>query len=367
MQPAWKIEAGQGYAGMAIADGKAVLFDRDGDSDRVRYVDAMNGKMLWERTLPANYRGGIDSDKGPRCVPTITDQFIVVYSAAGDLSVLAKKDGHVVWTRPLRKEMNADDGYFGAGSTPLVVGNRIIANVGGKKAGVIAVALVDGQDLWKATDYDASYASPIHLQLPSDDSGPEISTIVVPTRLKTIGLELDSGRLLWETPFGQRGPTVNAATPIQCKKGELFLTASYDIGNVTLRARKSSVEIVHQGSQLFSQYATPVYVDGWVYGSDGREDMGGGAFKCLDPSTGRVAWEEPGMPICHSIAIGKSQLLLMGIDGQVWLLHTSSEKFSVIWQAKLDAGVYRALPAMANNHLYIRSNGTSNTWQAIQL
>jgi hypothetical protein len=95
--------------------------------------------------------------------------------------------------------------------------------------------------------------------------------------------------------------------------------------------------------------------------------MGGGAFKCLDPSTGRVAWEEPGMPICHSIAIGKSQLLLMGIDGQVWLLHTSSEKFSVIWQAKLDAGVYRALPAMANNHLYIRSNGTSNTWQAIQL
>jgi outer membrane protein assembly factor BamB len=367
LSTAWKLDAGQGYAGMAIADGKAVLFDRDGDSDRIRSVDATNGKVLWERSLPANYRGGIDSDKGPRCVPTITSRFIVVYSAAGDLSVLAKEDGKVLWTRPLRKETNADDGYFGAGSTPLVLRDRIIiVNVGGKKAGVIAISLNDGKDLWRATDYDASYASPIAVQLPSDDAGAGASMVVVPTRLKTIGLELDSGKLLWETPFGQRGPTVNAATPIQCKNGELFLTASYDVGNVTLRAKKSSVEIVHQGAELFSQYATPVYVNGWIYGSDGREDMGSGGYKCLDPLTGRVAWEVPQMPICHTIAIGTSQLLLVGIDGQVWLLHTSPEKFSVIWKSKLEEGVYRALPAFANNYLFVRTNGRNNQWQAFK-
>jgi len=352
---------------MAIANNQAVLFDRDGDFDRVRFVDATNGKVVWERTLPANYRGGIDSDKGPRCVPTITDQFVVVYSAAGDLSVLAKADGQVQWTRPLHKETNADDGYFGAGSTPLVVNDRIITNAGGKKAGVIAIALKDGKDLWKATDYDSSYASPIFIRLPSVSTTVGMDLVVVPTRLKTIGIELDSGKVLWETLFGQRGPTVNAATPILCTHGDLFLTASYGIGNVTLRPKPSSVEVVHQGDELNSQYATPVYVEGWVYGSDGREDMGGGAYKCLDASTGRVAWEQPGMPICHTIAIGTSQLLLVGIDGQVWLLNASSEKFSVIWKAKLASGVYRALPALANNHLFIRSNGGNNAWQCIKL
>ncbi len=367
LQATWQIPAGQGYAGMAIADGRAVLFDRDGDSDRIRYVDATNAKVIWERTLPANYRGGIDSDKGPRCVPTITDQYVVIYSAAGDLSVLAKADGQVLWTRPLRKETNADDGYFGAGSTPLVVNDRIITNAGGKKAGVIAISLKDGKDLWKATDYDSSYASPILVQLPSDSSSKGTDLLVVPTRLKTIGLDPKSGNVLWETPFGQRGPTVNAATPIRCANSDLFLTASYGIGNVTVRAKATSVEIVHQGDQLNSQYASPVFVDGWVYGSDGREDMGGASYKCLDASTGRVAWEQSSMPICHTIAIGTSQLLLVGIDGQIWLLHASSEKFSVIWKSQLAPGVYRALPAMANSHLFIRSNGGNNVWQAIKL
>ena len=141
LKPQWHVPAGQGYAGPAIADGQAVLFDRDGAGDRVRMVDAKNGKTIWEQKLPANYRGGIDADKGPRCVPTITDKSVVVYSAAGDLSALSRADGSIQWTRTLRKDTQADDGYFGAGSTPLVIGDRMVVNVGSKKAGIVCVSL----------------------------------------------------------------------------------------------------------------------------------------------------------------------------------------------------------------------------------
>lgn len=367
LTPKWKLDAGQGYAGAAVADGKAVLYDRDGDQDRIRYVDAFQGTLIWERKMPARYRGGVDSDKGPRCVPSIAQNAVVVYSTAGDLSVLSTVDGSVRWTRSLTKEFDADDGYFGNGSSPLILEDRVVVNVGGKKAGVLCVSLAEGKDLWNATNYDASYASPILMNYGVSTSNSQNATVVIPTRLKTIGVDAQTGKVLWETAFGQRGPTVNAATPIVCKPGELFLTASYGIGNVLLRISPTSVETLYQGDQINSQYATPVYSNGFVYGSDGREDMGSASYKCLNPATGEVAWTRDSMPICHTIAIGETQLLLIGIDGRVWLLDTNAQQFSVIWETKLTPNLYRAIPALANDLLFVRSNGSNPVWQALEL
>ena len=363
----WELPAGQGYAGLAVVNGKAVLFDRSGDQDRVRYVDSMKGTVLWEKLLPANYRGGVDADKGPRCVPTLADQSMVLYSAAGELSALSKVDGRVLWTRSLSNEFGADLGYFGAGSTPLVFDDRIVINVGGKRAGVLCVSLSEGKDLWVATNYDASYASPILWKSSSAETNAFPTQVVVPTRLKTIGIEASSGRVLWETLFGQRGPTVNGATPIPCGLGHLFLTASYGIGNIVLKPSELNVKVVHQGEQMNSQYATPVDVDGWIYGSDGREDMGRSSYKCLNSMTGEIAWDQTEMPICHTIVVNSSQLLLIGIDGRVWLLNVSEKYFSVIWKSRLAPGIYRALPALADNHLFVRSNSGDNRWSAFEI
>lgn len=367
--PKWKLKAGQGYAGLAVADRQAFLYDRRQALERVTCVDAFTGKSLWEKTIPANYNGGMDPDKGPRCVPTVTDRFVVLYSAAGDLTVLAKADGAILWTRNLRKDSKADDGYFGAGSTPLVIDDRVVVNVGSKSAGIVCVSLSDGKELWTATNYEASYASPIPWS--SDDPSGSPTTVVIPTRYKTVGLNPLSGKTLWETPFGQRGPTVNAATPIPCNSGELFLTASYDIGNLTIRPNGSpEPTIIHRGFELSSQYATPVYIGGWIYGSDGREDRGGAVYKCLNPLTGKIAWEQTGMPICHSIAINASQLLLVGIDGSLCLIQPTPDAFAVLWKSSFGKGTYRALPALANNHLFVRSssgNEGQDSWEAYEL
>ncbi len=155
------------------------------------------------------------------------------------------------WQRALRAEYQADDGYFGAGSSPVVLEDRIIVNVGGKKGGVVAVQLKDGKTLWTATEYEASYAAPILI-------GTKKSFVVVPTRLKTVAIDVRDGRVLWEIPFGQRGPTVNAATPIALSKSKLFLTASYGIGSIVLEANEQAGKVVKASENMSSQYASPV-------------------------------------------------------------------------------------------------------------
>lgn len=364
LKPTWTLPAGQGYAGAAIANDRAVLYDREANQDRVRCVEVGSGKILWTRNLIAGYAGGIDSDHGPRCTPSIAQDRIVLCSAAGEVTVLSFQDGEVLWSRPLRKEYQADDGYFGAGSTPLIVGDRIIVNVGGKKAGVVALALADGKTLWTAGDYDSSYASPVLFTAENSS----YSIAIVPTRLKTVGIRTDSGQVVWEFNFGQRGPTVNAATPIFVND-QLFLTASYGIGSrsYSVSADGSNVDAKHDGELLSSQYATPVAVNGFVYGSDGREDMGSEGFKCLDLSKERVAWHQPGLPICHTIAVNKTQLLLLGIDGSLRLIAADSQAYKPYWTTRLGSGTYRALPALCADKLFVRTNGSNTEWKCYNI
>jgi len=361
----WKVEAGQGYAGPAIAGNDFVLFERVGENDRVRLLNALTGKEVWRRELKAGYRGGVDADKGPRSVPTILAETILVYSAAGDLTLLNRINGALKWTRSLRKEYQAEDGYFGAGSTPLVVDDQVIVNVGGRSAGSVSVSLIDGKTKWTSAFVEASYASPILLPAAAGTSITK-PIVVVPYKQKTVGLDLITGSSQWEFPFGKRGTTVNAATPVATADGNLFLTSSYEIGSLLVRPTQSSVQILNSGNEISSQYSTPVVIAGRIFGSDGREDSGGGAYKSLRASDGKLLWEQPDMPICHTIGVG-STVMIVGIDGRIWAVDSTANRFTPLWQAELPSGKYRALPAFSGNRLYTRtSNGAGDAWVCFQ-
>lgn len=358
----WEIDAGQGYAGAAIEQDQVVMFFREGANDVVQAVSLSNANPIWKTTYPAEYKQGIDSDTGPRCVPQIAQGKVFAYSASGTLHCLNAADGKKLWTRPLRKEYGADDGYFGAGSTPLVAGNLVIVNVGGrKKGGMVAVGVADGKTVWEATDADASYASPILWN----------QQVVAATRLDTYGLSPSDGTVLWKLPFGQRGPTVNAATPIRTQDNSLFLTASYGIGFLIANSSDGKIQVAHKGDAISSQYATPISVGQNVYGSDGREDGGSASFVCIDSKTGKTVWTQEGMPICHAIGIGSEaqcDLLLVGIDGKLWCLPASPKGFKPHWATQLPSGKYRALPALSKNLLVVRTSGGSNAkWRCFEL
>ncbi len=87
-------------------------------------------------------------------------------------------------------------------------------------------------------------------------------------------LDAATGALRWRFPFGQRGPTVNAATPVVPAAGRLFVTAAYGISCVCADFdRNAATPKWEAAGPLASQYCTPIVSDDHLYGIDGRDDV----------------------------------------------------------------------------------------------
>jgi outer membrane protein assembly factor BamB len=344
----WKYKLGSGYAGAAAASGKVLVFHRVASSERVECLDGASGRSLWQADFAANYRGGFDADKGPRCVPLIEGNAVYVYGAAGDLHAVALDSGRKLWSRALCDDYQSDLGYFGAGSTPLLIGGKLLINVGGKGAGVVALDPATGKTLWQATDEVASYSSPAVVKV-----GDKEQALFI-TRLNCVLADPARGQVKTLFPFGARGPTVNAASPLVFG-GKLFLTASYGIGATCAALDATGAKTVWSSDDaLSSQYSTPVEHQGFLYGTHGREDQGVAEFRCIEAATGKVRWSQPNFGVAHAI-LADGKLLIQTADGRLALAAADPQKYRELASAQVTSQPTRALPALAAGNLYVRT------------
>ncbi len=335
----WTHPVGSGFAGPVAAGGRVIVFHREGDKERVEALAADSGKPLWKTDYDATYRGSINPDEGPRCVPVIHGDAVYVYGAAGDVHCLELATGKKRWSRAANEEYGAPDGYFGAGSTPIVAGDALLVNVGGRDgAGIVAFALKDGKTLWKSGDELASYSSPVLAEIDGQQR------VVFVTRYNAVVVNPVDGKIAATFPFGQRGPTVNAASPLVFD-GKLLLTSSYGIGAYLMQLKPDALKKIWASDDvLSSQYNTPVYLDGYLYGIHGREDIGQAALRCVNVKTGRVAWSEEKFGVANIIA-ADGKLLIVGIDGRLVLASARPDKYVELARAQVFNGTTRALPA----------------------
>ncbi|MEX0585963.1 MAG: PQQ-binding-like beta-propeller repeat protein, partial [Pirellulales bacterium] len=318
----------------------------------VEAINAANGKTLWEVKFPTRYRSGIAPDDGPRCVPLIHDGRVYLHSAEGDVLAFDLADGRRRWERNLASDYDTPEGFFGAGSTPIVVGDKLLVNVGGRGgAGIVAVALADGKTVWKATDEQASYSSPTIAVVDG------VRHAIFVTRLNVVSLNPDDGTVRFRFPFGKRGPTVNAATPLVCD-GKLFVSASYGVGSIMATIGADEARPLWAADDaISSQYSTSIYEKGHLYGIDGRSDDDlPCTLRAVDAATGKVLWKEETR--VGSLIFADGKLLILLEDGTLTLARVSPKGYQALASAKVLAGTTRALPALASGALYVRDSDT---------
>jgi outer membrane protein assembly factor BamB len=357
----WEREVGSGFAGVAVADGIAVLFHRVGNTERVEGMDGRSGDALWKADFPARYRPSFIDDDGPRCVPLVHSGRVYLYGAQGGLYCLDLKSGRKLWQRDTFEDYSSKrpfrgeppEGYFGVGAAPVVAGDKLLVNVGGdtKDAGIVAFDLKTGKTVWTSTAERASYSAPVVATV----DGTQHALFV--TRLSVVSLDPADGSVRFQFPFNAPGPKVSGAAPLVLD-GHLFVSASYEAGAVFAKIEDDAARILWRSDDLMSsQYTTCVRDGDVLYGIHGRQDIGVAALRCFNPKTRKLLWEEEEFGYATLIkADGK--LLIMKTDGELVLAGLNPRRFEGLGRARLLDGTARALPALADGRLYVRDEKT---------
>lgn len=355
----WKRDVGAGFAGPAVVAGKLVLFHRVNNRETVEAMDAATGKTVWTFDYPTSYRDDFGFDEGPRAVPVISGGRVFTHGADGWLHGLEFATGKKLWAVDTRRVFDAPKGYFGVATSPLVDGDRVMVNVGGKTGlgtpkpgeggGIVAFDAASGKTLWTSTSDEASYSAPVIAEIAGQH------TAVFFTRTGLVALDPANGMVRYQYRWRARmAASVNAAAPIVVTD-QIFLSASYGTGAVLLQVVNNAVKPVWSGDESISNhYSTSVYKDGYLYGFDGRQEFGQ-TLRCVELATGKVMWNVDGFG-AGSLLISGESLVIMRESGELALATASPKAFRFASRAQLLPGVVRAYPALADGRYFVRND-----------
>lgn len=347
----WQRPLGTGFAGPVVASGRVIVFHRQGDDMTTEALNVSDGKLVWKHLYKTNYRDSFGFDNGPRAVPCIAKGKVITHGPEGVVEALDFDTGELIWRYDTVAELASPQGFFGRVCSPLVTDGQVLLNVGGKGgAGIIALELLSGKLVWKATDHEAGYSSPV--LIPED---PGISAFF--TRRGVVLTQNSDGTVLADELFrADIDASVNAAAPVPCGDGRLLFSAAYDVGAGLWQWNKAEKKLTRLWLKLDTldcHYATPVYHDGHVYGLHGRQESGM-KLRCITVADGRIAWEAPERIQGGTLIRVGDKLLLHGESGELWVFKASAEKFDLLRSAQITRAGHRSHAAFADGMLFAR-------------
>ena len=347
----WRKTVGQGFAAPVVVQNRVIVFHRIGAQEIVDALDARTGASVWRYQYATAYRDDFGFDEGPRAAPVVADGIVYTFGAEGQLHAVNAANGQRVWSEDTMRRFGVPKGFFGASGSPIVENGRVIANVGGTKAGIVAFDAKTGAVQWTATTDQASYSSGTAATFPSGRRA------VFLTRNALVGLDPANGAIAFRRNWQARAnASVNAATPLVV--GDLiFISAEYGPGAGVLRVDGSNlVELWASDEALSNHYATSVHRDGILYGYHGRQEFGP-SLRAVELRTGKVRWSEERFR-AGSITLAGERLLIVRERGEMLLAPASPEAFKPIARAQVLQGTVRAYPALADGYVYLRNDDT---------
>jgi outer membrane protein assembly factor BamB len=130
---------------------------------------------------------------GSRSAPTLVDDLLYVGTGLGKLLCLTKADGKIVWSKDLIVDFNGVLPLHGHSESPLIQGEKVFWNAGGKEYNVVALNRYTGKVIWSDKGFGerSAYNSPKLIELPSR------KVLVTFSAYHMMGFDVETGKLLW--------------------------------------------------------------------------------------------------------------------------------------------------------------------------
>ncbi|MCY2931010.1 MAG: PQQ-binding-like beta-propeller repeat protein [Planctomycetota bacterium] len=331
----WQAQVGVGYSCVSVSDGKAYTMGNAADVDTVFCFDAVKGDVIWKKTYPC--KGG--SYPGPRCSPTVDGARVYTVSIEGLIACWDAAKETPLWSHKA-SEYGGNPGNWGFACSPLILGDRVIVDVGV----TVAFNKNTGELAWKTPPHKAGYSSPKAFRSGARD----LLAVFAGDGLQIFSA--DKGEPIAATPW-KTSYDVNAALPIISGDG-IFITSGYGKGGALLQLQDKALTKAWEKNELSSQFSTPVLLEGYLYGVTGNVN-GGQSLTCLELKSGAVKWTAPGSGA--TILVG-GKLVILGSKGRLAVAQASPDAYKELAATELGAGEWWNAPTLSHGLIYCRSH-----------
>ncbi len=383
----WEKQVGAGYSAPSVRGSRLVLHHRVGDEEIVECLDATSGQPNWRYAYPSHYVDPYGYNNGPRATPLLTEDRCYTFGAEGKLLCL-DRDGKLIWQRETSAEWNVPAPFFGAGSSPILEGNRLIVMVGGQtNSGVVAFDAATGKTVWESVgqrnwegvpmsgwpgerkvtwqpwEKQASYSTPVAATIHGRRH------VLCLMRQGLVSLNPTNGEVNFSFWFRSRAnDSVNAMNPVVLDDLVLISGAYYKVGSVLLRVKPDGrgVEEVWRGTAVEIHWATPILHEGYLYAFSGRNEPDA-RFRCVEWQSGKLMWdrdeswpahsmEQPPVYGRGSIILADGKLIALGEGGLLGLFRLNPRQDEEIcrWQVPSFHYPCWAAPVLSRKKLYLR-------------
>lgn len=307
--------AGEGFSSLAASHGRLYTQGARDTTEYVMAFDASTGEKLWETPNGRRFRN--EQGDGPRGTPTVDGDRVYAFGGSGELSALDAASGRKLWSVNVVSAFGGNVPYWGYSESPLVVGDRIVLNAGGRRASIVAIDKTDGKALWQNHGDEAGYSSPVLLRTGS------LQQVVFFTGERALAVDPRDGRLLWSYDRASNN-TANIATPV-VRGNRVFFSSDYGTGGALVAVRAAgtiaAAEEVYFTREMRNHHSSSVLVGDVLYG------FSSSILTALNFETGKLAWRDR--------SVGKGSLIYA--DQRLYLY---SER-GVVGLAEANPGAYR--------------------------
>ncbi len=353
----WQVDVGLGHAApVAVAD-RIYQFSRQGENETVACYN-FAGRQLWSQQYAAPYKmnpAATGHGKGPKSTPLVHGGRVYTLGISGILSCWAADDGRPVWQREFAGDFKNTSPLFGTAMSPLVLGDSLLAHVGGHDGGAFcAFDLATGKTQWAWDEDGPAYTSPIIATLAGTPQ------IVTQSQKHCLGLAPD-GRELWRIPF-ETQYVQNIVTPVV--REDLVIFSGYNRGihavRIGSRSGRPEIEMVWLNDDVTMYMNSPVLIGERLLGFSQYKS---GQLFCLDAASGKTLWVGPPRAGKNaSLTVAGDLLLALTTGGDLIVVDGAAEQYRELARYQVADSPTWAHLAVVGQRFLVKDEKSLSAW-----
>ena len=357
----WKVEVGIGYATPLVVGNRVYVFSRLGEDEVMSAIDPDNGKAVWQTKYPVSFTMNSAAARhgaGPKSTPAFANGRLYSIGSAGAVTSFDAATGRQVWQKP---GSSVQPMYTNNAFSPLVDRGLVIFHTGGHDKGALTAFDVNtGAVKWIWSGDGPGYGSPIL----ADFGG--VRQIVTLTQAKAVGIDVETGALLWERPYVSPNFT-SSITPVRYGDTIIIWGATNNAPMSAWRIGRQNnqwmVETVWENADIPGRLSNAVLDGDVMFGLSSRNM---GQYYAVDVKTGKPLWTSEGRQ-ANNIALLRAGDILFSLenDGELVILRANRTQFELLRRYRVsDAETFStwAQPAISGERIFIKDSSTLALW-----